>query len=220
MDVESALATYRKFEELLRAAGTPLADQMAPPHRAPQDALNDALPGSVLPHELSAWWGWHNGATAVAGWDFPLTGTGWAFLSLEAALERREYYLEIAASIAEPDLPAERFWPPSWLPIVSGQDATLALDLAAATSDHSPIYFVHSASMADNSPLASHSWPEIVQWWCTLLQAGATRWDPTVGVGQWATAESLVPTELLGNPIAYPSHPTTYQPRFRPVSDF
>ncbi|WP_258725873.1 SMI1/KNR4 family protein [Cellulomonas sp. NS3] len=207
MNFRAALTLYSEYEQLVREAGAPVADMLAPPHRDPAAAIAHALPGCTLPDDLVAWWAWHDGTVPRQtphgpGWFPVAVGAGWAFRSLEGTLAERQRWLQTAELSAEPpELPAEAFWPTSWLPIVGSEHSYLAADLAEATKDRTRISYVERETLAAHAPDVAERWSEVVGWWVRLLQLGATTWSPTAGT--WVTDETLVPDDLRGNPVAY-----------------
>jgi cell wall assembly regulator SMI1 len=224
MSVESALAVYQEYEELARAAGATLAQILAPGHPDPAAALDAALPGFTLPDDLIAWWMWHDGtipSPSPAGpwWFTEAVGVGWSFRSLEGALARRRDWLETADMAAEPpELPAEAFWPPTWLPVVSDQNSELAVDLARTDQHRGPIFFPERETLGGYAAQVTEHWTEVVGWWVTLLRVGATTWDPQFQT--WVTDRELVPDELRGNPVAYSARLGDRDPRFNNRSPY
>ncbi|MBO3085967.1 SMI1/KNR4 family protein [Cellulomonas fengjieae] len=212
-----ALAIYQEYEDLVRAAGSQLADQFAPPHPDPVGAFSTAFPGLDLPDELATWWAWHDGITQSLGIGAPIGGSNMLFRSMAQTIDLRRMELDIAEEAAEPpDITAELIWPHTWIPVLATQDSTFAIELAPR--GRGTVLFRDGREMGRNAPTAAQSWPVVVQWWSTLLRIGATRWDATaLRHGRWVTDEKMVPDELKGNPLAYSPHPSRYAPQFHPL---
>jgi cell wall assembly regulator SMI1 len=217
------MAVYEEYEDLVATVAPEVVEQLAPPHPDPAAAVADQMPGLELPGALAAWWSWHNGTTASAGLGLPIGGSNLAFRSLEQTLDLWRMELDIARHCAEPDMPAQHFWPPAWIPVLADQDVSLAVDLAAPRRPGS-VVFRERDMMAYNAPIGAHDLTQVVEWWSSLLRIGATTWDPdrrwAGAAGAWVTDEALVPDALRGNLIAYTPLSGERAPQFYPLFDF
>lgn len=216
---DEALAVFREYEELMRAAGSPLPDLLAPPHPDPAGAFAPFFPGLTLPDELIAWWSWHDGPSTSAPAS-ALMGLAHIPLSVETVIAGTLICRRSAEIAAEPpEMPAEDFWSPTWLPALYSQDVYLAVELADR-GNRGSVRFVQREVMGRNAPVVASGITEVVGWWSTMLRAGAMRWDPN-SVAGWVADVQLVPTHLRGNPIAVPRTPVgSYAPTFLTLGEF
>lgn len=105
-----------------------------------------------------AWWSWHDGTVPKPSphgltWLRDAVGVGWSFRSLAGTLADREAWLRVAERAAEPpDLPAEMFWPDSWLPIVGDQNSYLAADMSTSSRSGATIYYKERETLAAHAP--------------------------------------------------------------------
>jgi len=215
---DAALEQYRAYEDQLRAHAPDVAARLAPPHPDPAAAVADAFPDLVLPDELVAWWSWHDGMTPPAGYAAPEIAPSWHFFSMDGALREWRLEREIARRVAEPpEMPAEHFWPASWMPVLSNRGVALAADLAPAPP-RPGVILKERETMGYNSPVIAHGLPEVVEWWTRLLAIEATTWHAVPSAsGHWVTDRSRVPADLLGNPAAYIDLQGPRDPRFLPL---
>ena len=91
--------------------------------------------GLVLPGELRAWWGWHNGTDIAAALERTSRGrgatlTGWKTYqpSLQEALDYRVLLLAEAQE-KHAQLAPEQYWRPSYLPLTLGTNHTWIAEL-------------------------------------------------------------------------------------------
>lgn len=218
-DLDAALEQYQAFEEQLRVYAPEVADRLAPPHPDPAGAVADACPGLVLPADLVAWWSRHDGMRPPEGFA-PRLGASFLFYSIRWALRDWRQWCETAQSVAEPpDMPADHFWPDTWMPVLGREGIDLAIDLGLDPPRTGVIYKA-SDVMSYNAPVIAGGLPEVVAWWTRLLAVGATRWEPQPsGSGSWVTDQSLVPADLRGNPVAY-GMDGPFDPRFQSLGEF
>ena len=218
-DLDAALEQYQAFEEQLRRHAPEVAASLAAPHPDPAAAVADAFPGLVLPVDLVAWWSWHDGITGPRGYGPPF-GPYVNFLSLARTLARWRDMLEGARMVAEPpELPADSFWPATWMPVIGHQGFSLAVDLAP-TARREGVIFKEVDVMSYSAPEIARDLTEVVNWWTILLRTGATirQQHPSGGV-LWVTDRSLVPVDLRGNPVAYSDLEGPRDPRFLPLGE-
>jgi cell wall assembly regulator SMI1 len=214
----AATAVYEEYEELVRAAAPGFVDQLLPPHPDPVGAVAAAFPGLELPEELAAWWAWHDGTITTNGFSYPVGGSNLCFRSLGQSLREWRSELEVAEFAAEPpDMPAEDFWPPAWIPVLFTQDLAVAVDLADPPK-RSGVLYRRRWIMSDSVPTVADDFPQLVEWWSTLLRIGATTWNPADE--EWVTDEALVPDDLRHNPLAYEPLGGPPQEKFRPLLDY
>lgn len=217
MPFDEALQHYHTYEDQLRVHAPHVVERLAPPHPDPAAAVAAVLPGLVLPDELVAWWSWHDGMTPPVGYA-PALGPSLRFFSLQRALKEWRECCEMAQVVAEPpEMPAEFFWPVSFMPVMGNERVMLSVDLSPRAPRAGVIY-KESDVMAHHSPVIAGGLAEVVSWWTRLLTLGATTWQSlSSGSGYWVTDRSRVPDDLLGNPAAYIDLQGPRDPRFLPL---
>jgi hypothetical protein len=120
----------------LRAVGVPAVARLRP-GRAP-DELNALVArlGFQLPQEALTWWGWHDGTTVDAPDAERSLVPGGAFLSLQEAIERANWWRAFFD-----DLPLGQRWKREWLPLEDSQEPVI-IDCAAPPDTSARARFV------------------------------------------------------------------------------
>lgn len=124
-----------RIEAAWRARGAPAADSLAPGLTGDELDAYEVELGYPLPAELRLWWSRQDGAADGVWSPGSAVAPGpWYLLSFREALDERA---ELLASTGRPDFPAdeedwEGEWAPWWLPLMTGGNAWLFVDLRAA----------------------------------------------------------------------------------------
>lgn len=167
------------LEAALREVGAPVVEFLQP---GLSDGDMDRLcepHGLVLPGELRAWWGWHNGTDIAAALERTSRGrgatlTGWKTYqpSLQEALDYRVLLLAEAQE-KHAQLAPEQYWRPSYLPLTLGTNHTWIAELGSGEAVR-----VRRMAFDDRHEVVlAPSLANLVERWVAALRGGRLRFD-------------------------------------------
>jgi cell wall assembly regulator SMI1 len=166
------------LEAALREVEAPVVDFLRP---GLSDEEMDRLcqsHGLVLPGELRAWWGWHNGTDIAAARERTPRGrgAGLAILAYQPSLEEALDYrvtLMAEAQATSPQVALEQYWRPSYLPLTLGSNHTWIADLGAGDA----VRVRRMDFLSAHAVVLAPSLANLVERWVAALRGGHMRFD-------------------------------------------
>jgi hypothetical protein len=155
---------------------------------AEMDGIVERIPLSLTP-EARVWWGWRNGVPVERSGSGPLRQIIGVFeyLPLEEAVVRYQQARATAAYTAEREealggavemRSADRWWEPTWLPVLeTGSAGLIACDCSEPERSATPILYVDWGAFEEQSrtPRAP-SFGEMVTRWIDVFEKGFVRY--------------------------------------------
>jgi SMI1 / KNR4 family (SUKH-1) len=171
--------TFDLLDELAarwRAAGGPIADAVRPGLSAADAAALTEPLGCSLPPEAQTWWSWRNGSTGNTT-DY-MAWPGMWLVSLEESVENSLSEWREFVSINGEEQTRERFWKPTWLPILSTSGGDHVVIDCAEQETTSPVRaFDREGGGPFNFEPRAPSIGTMITWWIEGIDAGACWWD-------------------------------------------
>lgn len=184
VDLDRLQGLLGELEAQWRRQKAPIAEVLAPGlSPAHAQRMTDEI-GLRLPVEIQTWFAWHNGVTVPdRGSPSPEVdlGRGWRFLSIQQAVETYRSWLAAAQRAADSssDLPADHWWPPSWLPLSHlDHGYVLVVDCDAPNGAVTPVRTVAWEDL-DFHRIRTPSFTDAVAVWVQLLQRDLWSYNPT-----------------------------------------
>jgi hypothetical protein len=171
----------RELEQVLIHSGAPIV-QVWQQGLSPTEsqAMSSRALGFSLPHEVEAWFAWHNGVAADLGFtkaeESFFIGSDYPLLSLEECIETHRRIVEMVEGWSLPPGP----WPRTWLPLSEAWNGDLlVIDCGVPFDLPSPVYAVRwdEGFMPPRTP----SLTAAVVFWLRLFREQLWRYDGRKG---------------------------------------
>jgi cell wall assembly regulator SMI1 len=173
---ELTLALLDALAARWRDAGAPVGESLRTGlDREAASALTAPL-GCALPPEALTWWGWQDGTTGNTT-EYMAWPAMW-LVPLATSVERSRSEWDEFVSINGEEKTRERFWKPTWLPILetSGGDY-IVIDCAEQETTSAVRFFDREGGGPANFEALAPSIATLVTWWIEGIDSGACWWD-------------------------------------------